>query len=128
MEKSRLVMALGCNYNHEMNMKRAQEEICTLFNESVVFTSMKWTSPIGIKSGMFLNCLAMTYTDLEYGRVRKALKHIETVCGNTNDDRMNNVVNMDIDILMYGDDRFHVEDWRREYVKELIRELDIQGK
>lgn len=124
MVKSRLLIALGSNSDHEECMKKAKDMIAGLFGNNVVFTKTMWTSPVGIKSDMFLNCLALTRTELDFIQTERALKGIEASCGNTKEYRMMNIVKMDIDILLFGNDIFHAEDWERGYVKELVGELD----
>lgn len=104
-------------------MKKAQKEICDFFNDHIVFSKSIWTLPVGIKSDKFLNCLAMTYTELEFKQTEEALKHIEQICGSRKEDRIKNIVKMDIDILLFGNKTFHDKDWSRKYVKDLVKDL-----
>lgn len=118
-----LIIALGCNSDHEACMEKAKKTVSRFFENNIVFTKMIWTLPVGIKSDKFLNCLALTRTELDFRQTEKALKQIEAECGDTKADRSRNIIRMDIDILLFGDMRFHIEDWKRDYVKELIREF-----
>lgn len=72
---------------------------------------------------LYLNCLATAYTTHALKSLERALKNLERRCGDSKHERKKGVVNMDLDILLYGDEKKHVGDWERSYVKELMREL-----
>ena len=42
----------------------------------------------------------------------------------TKEARNHNIVNIDIDILQYGDTRLHVDDWNRPYIATLLKQLN----
>lgn len=46
------------------------------------------------------------------------------MCGDTKEARNHNIVNIDIDILQYGDTRLHVDDWNRPYIATLLKQLN----
>ncbi|MGN1375616.1 MAG: 2-amino-4-hydroxy-6-hydroxymethyldihydropteridine diphosphokinase [Prevotella sp.] len=123
MEKKRLIIAIGSNYEQEINMNKASTMLKMLFSGNICFTKNIWTDPIGIKSDRFLNCIAMTYSCLTPEEICDKLKTIESSCGSNEKERRQNIVRMDIDILMYGTEKYHTKDWERLYIKELIKEL-----
>ena len=51
------------------------------------------------------------------------LKNIEIECGRTDASKSEGIIPMDIDVLKYGDNTEHVEDWQRDYIKILIKEI-----
>lgn len=121
-EKYKLIIALGSNHNQEKNIETAKSRLHDTFKSDVVFTQSIWTEPIGIESDMFLNCLAFILTKHKLTQVQKVVKNIERLCGSTKGERRENIIRMDIDILLYGEQRMHEGDWEREYVKTLIKD------
>lgn len=123
MEKKRLIIAIGSNYEQESNVRKASNMLRELFSDEISFTKQIWTESIGILSDRFLNCIATTYSDCSFEELQEKLKNIETLCGNNEEERQHNIVRMDIDILKLGDDKYHVNDWERPYIKELIKDI-----
>jgi 2-amino-4-hydroxy-6-hydroxymethyldihydropteridine diphosphokinase len=121
-----LIVALGSNNNQTNNLERAVSIIKSMFNDAE-FSSNMWTNPIGIESDMFLNKLAKFSTKYNLSEILKVLKQVEKDCGNTQNDRDNNIIPMDIDILQYGDKKMHEKDWERPYVRHLMSELYLES-
>ena len=120
--KQPLILALGTNHHRHANMQQAQALLSVLLDD-VVFSSSRLTTPIGMHSADFLNCLAMGGTLLSLPALQMRLKAIETQCGNTREKRAAHCIEMDIDVLEYGGERLHEADWQRSYVAELLTEL-----
>lgn|SRR5574344_179777 len=119
--KNKLILALGTNYNQEMNMFMAEHLLKKLLPD-IIFTEQRWTKPIGIKSDRFLNKLAFAMVDHGVPQIERALKNIEHKCGNTKAERSKNIVKIDIDILLVGETKYHIMDWERNYIKDLIKQ------
>lgn len=122
---TKLVLALGSNTDQESNMAIAKELLANMF-ENVTFSSSLWTAPIDMESGRFLNCIAVGYTGHGYDQVHQALKRLEIQIGNTKANRSKGIVKIDVDVLKYGDRKYHTDDWERSYVQQLIRQLDVE--
>lgn len=120
-DKKELIMSLGSNCDQETCMSEAMSRLRDMFGNDIVFTEQIWTTPIGIESESFLNCLAFTHTSHKLEHVVKAVKHIEKMCGSRKGARANNIVKMDIDILKYGGQVLHESDWSREYIVRLMK-------
>jgi 2-amino-4-hydroxy-6-hydroxymethyldihydropteridine diphosphokinase len=73
---------------------------------------------------MYLNQLVAATTALTVDALQTALKDIEIHLGRTDDDRRQGIVRIDLDLLQYEQQRYHLRDWDRYYVKELIVKLD----
>ena len=43
--------------------------------------------------------------------------------GDLSDLRKRGIVMMDLDLLQYGEEKHHTDDWQRAYVKQLMEEL-----
>lgn len=121
-ERKQLILSLGSNCDQHEAMSAARLKLRELFGDDIVFSRLMWTKPIGIKSGKFLNCLGFTHTSHKLEYVNKAMKNIERTCGNRKRARANNIVKMDIDILKYGEQTLHEEDWTRMYVIKMMEE------
>lgn len=123
MDDSRqVILALGSNSEQEVNMYKAKALLVALFG-TIDFSKVVWTQPIGIRSNDFLNCLAVSRTSLDVARLNSALKKIEHLCGDTSENRKENVVKMDIDILRYDTTIMHEKDWDRPYILSLLDEM-----
>lgn len=95
--------------------------------EDVRFTQTIPTEPIGerFKGKQFFNAVMAGKTFMARNEVVEQLKRIEQLAGNTQDKRNIGVVEADIDLLMYDDEKLHEKDWQRPYIKELVEELRI---
>lgn len=97
--------------------------------EDVRFTQTIPTEPIGerFKGKQFFNAVMAGKTFMARNEVVEQLKRIEQLAGNTQDKRNMGVVEADIDLLMYDDEKLHEKDWQRPYIKELVEELRIKS-
>ena len=95
--------------------------------EEVRFTQTIPTEPIGerFKGKQFFNAVMAGKTFMARNEVVEQLKRIEQLAGKTQDKRNIGVVEADIDLLMYDDEKLHEKDWQRPYIKELVEELRI---
>lgn len=124
MDGKRVILALGTNVNQERNMKQVRRLLVDTWPD-MKFTTTKRTQAIGMASDLFYNCLAYTKVEESLEDLTEKAKRMERLCGDTEAERSRNRVHMDIDILLYGDDRLHTDDWQRDYVRELMKEIDI---
>jgi len=125
-KKSEMIISLGSNVNQKQMIDIAKKSLSELFCGDVTFTESLWTVPIGITSDRFLNCLCFAHTHLELEDVCKHLKDIERQCGRKREDDNHNAVNLDLDILKYEKKQLHKNDWKREYIKELVKECPFK--
>ena len=122
-EYHRIVFSIGTNSHRHRNMQMAETELVKLFGEDIVLTRVIETDAIGFQGPRFLNSLAECRSSLSLPSIEKELKRIENECGKKRKKRRQGIVEMDIDILEYGGERHHVNDWNRSYVIELYGEL-----
>lgn len=115
----RVIVALGSNAGDEQVLTRCQqmlEELLTDTRHSAIIR----TTPIGMEGDDFLNSLTSGQTSLDSTALVAALKRLERRCGDRRSLRTHGRVVMDIDLLLYGDERHHPSDWQRDYIQELI--------
>ena len=85
------------------------------------FTSEHWTEAEGNATGLYLNQLATGVSTLGVDELNQQLKEIEQLLDRKHD--KSGVVSIDIDLLQYDGTRYHLRDWERNYVKDLLPEL-----
>lgn len=124
MDSKRVILALGTNVNQERNMKQVMRLLADTWPD-IKFTTPKWTQPIGMASDLFYNCMAYTEVEESLEELTEKVKGMEQICGDTRAERLLNRIQMDIDILLYGDNKLHIDDWQRDYVQELMNEIDF---
>lgn len=117
-----VIIALGTNTDHNRNMDKVMGFLCSIMG-NVRCSRRMWTEPIGMTSGMFLNMLVSGSCILSLQELKMKIKSMERECGRTTEEQRNGIVRMDIDILKYDNETEHTDDWNREYIKELIKEL-----
>lgn len=111
------VVCIGSNYDREENMFLARKSLTELF-PSIRFTPERETEPLFFKNpALFLNQVATFTTEKEEESVRKALKEIESLSGRLPEDKKEEKVRLDIDLLRYNNRILKPEDWQREYIQ-----------
>lgn len=121
-ESHSVILCLGSNTDQETNIQRAQQ---LLRNEyaSIIFTPSTWTEPVGVVSPPYLNCLATMTIEDSLSCLHDKTKAIERLMHSSQEERKDNIVRIDIDILSFDHKHYHEDDWTRDYVKRLIQSL-----
>jgi 2-amino-4-hydroxy-6-hydroxymethyldihydropteridine diphosphokinase len=116
-----IIISLASNFNQEANLEAARAQLTQLLTEAH-FTSAIWTEPINsLRSEPYLNQLCKGTTAFGFNLLNEVLKETEKRQGRTHNE--DGIVTLDLDILQYDDEKFHLRDWTRNYVKDLINEL-----
>lgn len=119
-----IIISLGSNVNQAENIQLAVKMIESMFPDAV-FTEAVWTKPIGLKSENFLNCLCHLKSCDDMETVEGHLKYIERCIGRTAESSMKGIIAMDIDILQFNGTRMHENDWKRDYIQKLIKNISF---
>lgn len=121
-ESHSVILCLGSNADQEANIQQAQQ---LLRNEyaSIDFTPSIWTEPVGVVSPPYLNCLATMSIKDSLSCLHDKTKAIERLMHSSREERKDNIVRIDIDILSFDHQHYHEDDWSRDYVKRLIQDL-----
>lgn len=121
-ESHSVILCLGSNADQEANIQQAQQ---LLRNEyaSIDFTPSIWTEPVGVVSPPYLNCLATMSIKDSLSCLHDKTKAIERLMHSSREERKDNIVRIDIDILSFDHKHYHEDDWSRDYVKRLIQDL-----
>lgn len=114
-----IIISLGSNFEAKENIEFAKRKLYIILGEETIFTKEIWTDPIGMDSDRFLNCLCFSKTTHTLQQITKAFKKIEKQRLRSRKNDLLNRITLDIDILQYEDTRYHLQDWKRPYVKKL---------
>ena len=93
--------------------------------EEFKYSSSIWTNPVEIESEQFLNCIGITETTLDLNEITGILKNIEHLCESSHKEHKMGIVKLDLDLLSYGDVKYHTDDWNRPYIHNLLKEFNI---
>ena len=116
-----IIISLASNEDQETHMAAAREQLVQLLTEAR-FTSAIWTEPINCsRKEPYLNQLCQGRTALGEGLLCEVLKETEKRLGRTRNE--DGIVAIDLDLLQYDDQRHHLRDWNRNYIKDLLNEL-----
>ncbi len=115
------MISIGCNTQHEKQMKRVRESLQKAFPD-IRFTSAIM-SPAYEKKDVapYSNMLAKGTTDLPENLLIQKLKGMEKELGDTAILRQHEIVMMDLDLMLYNKEKRHVNDWERPYIKNLLK-------
>jgi 2-amino-4-hydroxy-6-hydroxymethyldihydropteridine diphosphokinase len=123
------IISLASNCCQEENLAEAQRRLSEiLFSAS--YTEAIWTEPFkssnlsplsSLHSPLYLNQLVYAQTSLTVDELQARLKQMECEMGRTADDRAKGIVRIDLDLLQYDSNRYHLRDWNRPYVQQLLR-------
>jgi len=116
-----ILISLASNDRQEAHLAAAREQLTQLLTEAR-FTSAIWTAPVNtIRKESYLNQLCIGTTGLGMNLLSEVLKETERRLGRTHNE--DGIVAIDLDLLEYDGERYHLRDWSRDYIKNLLNEL-----
>ena len=121
-----VLMAIGSNHATADALIEKALQLMSRYISDLRTTETLTTEPIGIISEPFRNCLVTGRTVLDAASLVAALKKTERDCGDRRSLRRENVIMMDIDLLLHGTKRHHLQDWSKCYIQQLLPQTDIK--
>lgn len=118
-----IIISIGSNYNQKENISFAKKKLAGMLGEHTSFTRDMWTEPVGIQSEKFINCICISTTRHTLLQLTKAFKQLEKKCERSKKNDLISKIPLDIDILLYGNQRYHEKDWERQYIQELLNDF-----
>ena len=117
----KVLLSLASNYDQEKNLSEARRRLEQILGH-ITYTRECWTEPIGStkRPDKYLNQLASGFTLQSVEQLCRQLKQTELLMGRTTENRKKGIVCIDLDLLLYDDDRYHLADWERSYIKQLM--------
>ena len=116
-----VIISLASNYEQEANMAEARRRLNVLLHV-FRFTIEIWTEPYGTpkRPDPYMNQLLYGTTSLSVDDLQQALKEMELQMGRTKGDREAGIVRIDLDLMKYDDQGYHLRDWERPYIGRLL--------
>ncbi len=119
----RCIICLGSNYQCKEHLGRARRMLSEAFPQ-IRFAAERLTSPYGLSNpSPFSNQVALIDTPFEEQKVYGICKTIEAACGRLPEDKKQEIVRIDIDLLRIDDKIRKEEDFNRFYVQHSLKEL-----
>lgn len=116
-------ICLGSNYQQDIYYAKTRFRLQEIF-PTIVFADSIETKPIEIKrKDSFINQIAYFKTTLSSDEVNQHLKNIELECGRTIDDKLLEIIKMDIDLLIYDNHILKPKDITHSYVINGLKQL-----
>ncbi|MBP1616548.1 MAG: hypothetical protein H6Q14_375 [Bacteroidetes bacterium] len=120
---NKALISIGSNEDSKMNLQISRRMLLEHLGE-VSFTGEIETAPYGKQyKAMFLNQLAVAFTDQSLEEVNNIAKEIEYLLGRLPEHKKQGVVKVDIDVFGWNDEIVRPEDYNRPYVQDLLPQL-----
>ena len=119
-----VIISIASNRNQSEKLAAARNELNQIL-DAPQYTSELWTEPVGRRRtrSLYLNQLVnANYEGTQEGLTAR-LKQIEVQLGRTDQERLRGIVDIDLDLLLFDNERLHLRDWERPYIQQLIKEL-----
>lgn len=119
---NRCIFSLGSNVDGAYHIEQASQMLDQIYPH-IYWAEPVWTEPVGNIShqALFLNRIAIVYTDQGIEDIRDQLKMIEQRSGRNPDDKVLGKIVIDIDLLLWNDCELKPEELHRDYVLDSIR-------
>lgn len=131
-----VIVSLASNMNQRENLQEARRRLQQILSD-ISYSQELWTEPVSTSVSneghsvseeadcsahhhLYLNQLAWARTWLTVEQLTQAFKQIEQEMGRTPELRKQYVVTIDLDLLEHDGLRYHLADWNRPYVTELL--------
>ena len=119
-----VLIALGSNTgNRQGNLSEALVK-CKDFIQTNRLSPVIETKTIRHTNNPYLNQLFSGTTSLTLEKLLDNTKRIENEMGRDRSNRGN--VAIDIDIILYDQQKLHITDWERDYLKQLLTQLKTE--
>lgn len=116
------IMAIGSNHEPETNISQALGLLKKIVTDMRQSRTLQ-TEALDGATGTFCNMMLSGYTALSLEELTVKTKEIERLCGRKRGSGCDGTVSMDIDIMDYDGQKRHPNDWQRDYIKTLIKEV-----
>ena len=113
-----ILISIGSNSVQSAHVQWASERLSVLLHD-IRFSRCLWTPDIKGSGHWYMNRLASGYTALTAEEINEKMKQAEAETG-----RSKERVTIDLDLLQYDDKRYHLKDWSRPYVTELMEKWE----
>lgn len=117
------LIGIGSNHNRQQNIQLARERLEEMF-EDIRFGVEMETLPQGLSNpAPFTNVVAAFSTMLEPQTVKRMLKSLEAAAGRTPEQKQQEIIALDVDLLKYDQTVLKPRDMKQTYIMEGIKTL-----
>jgi 2-amino-4-hydroxy-6-hydroxymethyldihydropteridine diphosphokinase len=109
-----VLIALGSNYHQSAHIQWASQRLSALLSD-VTLSRVLWTPDIHGRGQWYMNRLLRAKTSLSPTQLTSLLKQIEQETQRTKQH-----VTIDLDLMQYDQKRYHLDDWQRPYIQQLL--------
>lgn len=119
----RYQISIGSNTDPEINVSKAHQALDVLFPD-IRYSSLIKTIPLGLHNqSVFHDQVAQFSSTMSAAELIDCLKQIEYEIGRRSEDKIREIIKIDIDLLASDEEVFKEEDLRRAYVRAGLAEL-----
>ena len=119
MTSHQVLIALGSNHRQPVFTQWASQRLGVLL-DNPRFSDTMWTKDIKGSGLMYMNRLVAGTTLLSVSKMEQLLKQIEAEAHRTSEQ-----VTIDLDLMQYDSERYHLRDWPRPYIADLLEKLPV---
>ena len=112
-----VLFAIGSTHLHNAHIQWASERLASHLHD-ICLSRKLWTQDIHGNGQWYMNRLAAGYTSLSVDEISATLKQIEAETFRTKD-----CVTLDLDLMLYDSERYHLRDWPRPYIQQLLPDI-----
>lgn len=116
-----VLIAIGSNAQQNAHIQWASERLSCLIS-GIQLSRKLWTQDIHATGQWYMNRLAAGYTTLSVDEINQQLKTTEAEACRTKER-----VTLDLDLMLYDQERFHLRDWPRPYIQRLLPDIKINN-
>lgn len=138
MDIHNIILSLASNCQQQENLAKAQKRLDQVLFD-LNYTQIIWNKPYKcstsesdnhsndeITSPLYVNQLLYARTTLTIDELNTTLKQIEQEMGRTPQAKSLGIVPIDLDLMKYDTTRYHLDDWERPYIKNLLSDYSLQ--
>lgn len=117
-------ICIGSNERRKDNLALARKRLSELFPD-IRFSAETDTQPLFFRrQALFANQVARFMSDCDVHEIILYLKSIEREAGRTSEEKKQEIVRLDIDLLSWDNRVYKPEDLKRDYIVRGLEELD----
>lgn len=120
-------ISIGSNEKRKENMALARRRLKALF-PGICFSAEEETEPVCLhRPSLFSNQVARFTSDSDAATVTSFLKAVEQEAGRTPEEKQQEIVRLDIDLLSCDDTLYKSEDLKRDYIRRGVNEIKAKS-
>lgn len=117
-------ICIGSNKCRKQNLLLARRRLKSFF-PNISFSREEKTEPLYMShSALFSNQVACFASDKNVNDIFSILKGIEKEAGRTVEEKADEIIRLDIDLLACDGNIYREDDWRRDYVRRGLQQLE----